>query len=123
MGAHAKQQSSATALSPSSSFSSSSNSFSSSIVPLSFSPFQTNIQHKTHWSQAENQRAYSSENGEVSMARASMELMIFNGKTDPGGGVKWKDIEKRFHRVAFSRNTLEPVVKWSDFGFCIGEKP
>ncbi|KAF3438067.1 hypothetical protein FNV43_RR20823 [Rhamnella rubrinervis] len=127
MEAHVKQRSSTTAFSPSFSSSSSSsspsfssNSFSASIVPFSFSSVQTNIQHGTDWSQAGIQWAYFSENGEASMARASMELMRFIGRTDHGGGVKWKDIEKQFHRLAFSRNTLEPVVKWSDFGFCIG---
>ncbi|XP_060671302.1 respiratory burst oxidase homolog protein D-like [Ziziphus jujuba] len=50
-----------------------------------------------------------------------MEFLIFIGITGHGcGAVKWKDIEKRFNRLALIRNSHEPVVKWSDFGFCIG---
>ncbi|KAK9278589.1 hypothetical protein L1049_028161 [Liquidambar formosana] len=36
------------------------------------------------------------------------------------GEMQWEDIEKRFDRLALGRNDLEPAVKWSDFGFCIG---
>lgn len=121
MVAHVKQQSSVTSL-PVSSSSSSSNYFNASIIPLSFSPEQTNIKHGTQWFQAENQWTNLAQNGEASMARASVELPRFICISDHGGGVEWKDIGKRFDRLAFTRNGLEPVVKWSDFGFCIGEK-
>ncbi|KAF2289295.1 hypothetical protein GH714_034244 [Hevea brasiliensis] len=33
---------------------------------------------------------------------------------------EWKDVEKRFEQLASAGNGPEPVVKWSDFGFCIG---
>ncbi|KDP26234.1 hypothetical protein JCGZ_22480 [Jatropha curcas] len=34
--------------------------------------------------------------------------------------IEWKEVEKRFDRLAFTGKAPEPVVKWSDFGFCIG---
>ncbi|TXG51598.1 hypothetical protein EZV62_024122 [Acer yangbiense] len=34
---------------------------------------------------------------------------------------EWTDVEDRFDRLASTtRNGTEPVLKWSDFGFCIG---
>lgn len=33
---------------------------------------------------------------------------------------EWKEVEKRFNRLASAGNGPEPVVKWSEFGFCIG---
>jgi len=36
-------------------------------------------------------------------------------------GVEWKDVEKRFDQVARTGRSTEPVVRWSEFGFCIGE--
>ncbi|KAH7528865.1 hypothetical protein FEM48_Zijuj05G0123200 [Ziziphus jujuba var. spinosa] len=119
MEAHEKQQSFVITTLPcsfsSSSSSSSSSSFTASIVPLSFSPDQKS-QHQSEGQQAEDQRPYLQENGE-----ASMEFLRFISIPGHGGGaVKWKDIEKRFNRLALIRNSHEPVVKWSDFGFCIG---
>ncbi|KAI9174599.1 hypothetical protein LWI28_019872 [Acer negundo] len=36
-------------------------------------------------------------------------------------GFEWTDVEDRFDRLASTtRNGTEPVLKWSDFGFCIG---
>ena len=37
-------------------------------------------------------------------------------------GTEWRDIEKRFDRLALTSNGSEQALKWSDFGFCIGEK-
>lgn len=35
---------------------------------------------------------------------------------------QWKEIEKRFDRLAITSNGSDQhVVKWSDFDFCIGE--
>lgn len=33
----------------------------------------------------------------------------------------WTTVEHRFDRLASARNGPEPVVKWSDFGYCIGK--
>ncbi|KAJ7978730.1 Respiratory burst oxidase [Quillaja saponaria] len=35
-------------------------------------------------------------------------------------GMEWKDVEERFNQVSSTRKGIEPVLKWSDFGFCIG---
>ncbi|WVZ13062.1 hypothetical protein V8G54_017592 [Vigna mungo] len=35
-------------------------------------------------------------------------------------GMEWKDVEKRFDQVARTVRSSEPVVRWSEFGFCIG---
>ncbi|KAI4343958.1 hypothetical protein L6164_011244 [Bauhinia variegata] len=35
-------------------------------------------------------------------------------------GMEWKDVEKRFNQLASTGNGIEPVVKWSEFGHCIG---
>lgn len=112
------QQSSVITTLPSSSSSScSSSSSNASSFPLSFSPDQK-IQHQAEGQQDENQWPSLQENGE-----SSMEVLRFIGITDHGGGaVKWKDIEKRFNRLALIRNGHEQVVKWSDFCFCIGKK-
>lgn len=38
------------------------------------------------------------------------------------GGSEWKDVEKRFTQIAsWTGNGAEPVVKWTGFGYCIGE--
>jgi len=37
-------------------------------------------------------------------------------------GMEWRDVEKRFDQVARTGRSTEPVVRWSEFGFCIGEK-
>ncbi|TKY55030.1 Respiratory burst oxidase-like protein F [Spatholobus suberectus] len=34
--------------------------------------------------------------------------------------MEWKDVEKRFNQVARTGSGTEPVVIWSEFGFCIG---
>ncbi|XP_057416536.1 respiratory burst oxidase homolog protein A-like isoform X2 [Lotus japonicus] len=36
------------------------------------------------------------------------------------GRMEWKEVEKRFDRVAWTGGGPEPVVAWSEFGFCIG---
>jgi len=41
---------------------------------------------------------------------------------DQGGIMEWKDVGNRFDQVAWTGNGREPVVSWSQFGFCIGEK-
>ncbi|RDX91801.1 Respiratory burst oxidase-like protein E, partial [Mucuna pruriens] len=34
--------------------------------------------------------------------------------------MEWKDVEKRFDQVARTGSDTEPVVTWSEFGFCLG---
>ncbi|KAI4335910.1 hypothetical protein L6164_014506 [Bauhinia variegata] len=42
------------------------------------------------------------------------------GFTNLLSGMEWKDVEKRFDQLASTGNGPEPVVKWSEFGRCIG---
>lgn len=103
---------SARPLSSSSSLSSTSSSCSATIVPLCFSPVQTKPQG-THDQLLEN--------GEVSMAAGSgiegLRFIDIMGN----GEMEWNDVEERFNRLALTQNVgPEPVMKWSDFGFCIG---
>ncbi|KAL5813375.1 hypothetical protein ACOSQ3_024135 [Xanthoceras sorbifolium] len=93
----------------SSSSSSSSSSYSSaSVVPLSSSPEQrTGLQGTLY-------REHLQANGESSVARLmKIRQLRF---TD----IEWTQVEDRFDRLASSRNGTESVLKWSDFGFCIG---
>lgn len=77
------------------------------IVQLSIYRVQ-NIEHiENNWQNLlENEEAYS-------IADSGLRFNI---------GMEWRDIKKRFELLAFATNWLEPVLKWSDFGFCIGEK-
>lgn len=85
------------ALSPCSS-SSSSSSFSASVVPLSFSPVPS---CSLRWRYGESLMALGLRFTELD----------------------WKEVEKRFNRLASIRNNrTEPVVKWSDFGLTVGMK-
>ncbi|KAL5831342.1 hypothetical protein ACOSQ4_016696 [Xanthoceras sorbifolium] len=91
--------------------SSSSSSFSycsASVVPLSSSPEQrTGLQGTLC-------REHLKANEESSVARLmKIRQLRF---TD----IEWTDFEDRFDRLASSRNGTESVLKWSDFGFCIG---
>ncbi|PON69705.1 Respiratory burst oxidase [Trema orientale] len=93
--------------SSSSSFSSSSASSSASSfsgVPLiTYSPVQTEL------------------NGTEGNVESSFnEWFRFFGIMGNGSGIEWKDIENRFDRISVTANASEPVLKWSDFGFCIG---
>lgn len=36
-------------------------------------------------------------------------------------GMEWNDVENRFNQLASTGTGPEPVVKWSEFGSCIGE--
>ncbi|PON32644.1 Respiratory burst oxidase [Parasponia andersonii] len=93
--------------SSSSSFSSSSASSSTSSfcgIPLiTYSPVQTDLNG-------------TEGNGESSFN----EWFRFFGIMGNGSGIEWKDIENRFDRISVTANASEPVLKWSDFGFCIG---
>ena len=103
--------------SSSSSFSSSSSSasFFGAVPPITFSSVQTEIT-------GEEVPHYVPENGESSKLGSSNEWFRFFGIMGNGSGIEWKDIENRFHRISITNNGSEPVLKWSDFGFCIGEK-
>jgi respiratory burst oxidase len=50
-----------------------------------------------------------------------MGMRFFNDIFGHGGIIEWKDVEKRFNLVAWTGNGPEPVISWSEFGFCIGE--
>jgi respiratory burst oxidase len=103
--------------SPSSSSSSSSSSFSPSInVPLSLSQFLT--EHQGTGPPHDGTQLL--QNGEASMAESGIEGLRFIDIMG-SGGMEWKDVEERFDGLAFTTNGPEPVVKWSDFSFCIGK--
>ncbi|KAL5544619.1 hypothetical protein UlMin_008403 [Ulmus minor] len=106
----------------SSSFSSTSSSSgrSESLIPISFPPVQTGT-NRTKGSSFQNQWCFLPGNGEASMAGGSTkEWLRFFGIMG-NGGVEWKEVENRFDRLAMADgNGSEPVVKWSEFGICIG---
>ncbi|XP_062030403.1 respiratory burst oxidase homolog protein A-like isoform X1 [Rosa rugosa] len=97
-------------LSPSSSSSCSTN---DNIMPLSFSPVWTESD-KTEPLQAVNQE-------KASTPRSDTELLRFMDLT-ANGGMRWEDVEDRFDRLAITHCQIDPVIKWSDFGLCIGMK-
>jgi hypothetical protein len=102
---------------------SSSSSFSASIVPLiSYSPVQTTDDQGTTAPAHDGSLGSTQllQNGEVSMAESGIEGLRFVNVTG-SGGMEWKDVDERFDRLALTKNGPEPVVNWSDFGFCIGE--
>lgn len=93
------------ALSPSSS-SSSCSSFSASVVPLTCSPVeQTALPYRM------------GSRGISIVSLSDCERLRF---VDTAGN-EWRIVENRFNRLAITGNGHEPVVKWSDFGSCIGE--
>ncbi|XP_031253692.1 respiratory burst oxidase homolog protein A-like [Pistacia vera] len=92
------------ALSTSSSFSSTSSSCS---VPFSFSPALTAGPPWRHVEPNGDQDHYSSVAGFGVTGLTFTEL-------------DWTTVEHRFDRLASTRNVPEPVVKWSDFGYCVG---
>ncbi|XP_062170231.1 respiratory burst oxidase homolog protein F-like isoform X2 [Alnus glutinosa] len=101
---------------------SSSSSFSASIVPLiSYSPVQTTDDQGTTVPAHDGSLGSTQllQNGEVSMAESGIEGLRFVNVTG-SGGMEWKDVDERFDRLALTKNGPEPVVNWSDFGFCIG---
>jgi hypothetical protein len=55
------------------------------------------------------------------MAESGIEGLIRFVNVTGSGGMEWKDVDERFDRLALTKNGPEPVVNWSDFGFCIGE--
>ncbi|CAN6585062.1 unnamed protein product [Malus baccata var. baccata] len=108
------------AMSPSSSSSSSSSSCSASVFPPSFSPVWTEPHDKT--GVVNRQQHYMAENGEASSTAGSaneIEWLRFIDIT-ANGGMKWKDVEEQFDRLALTRHGVEPAIKSSDFGLCIG---
>ena len=122
------QELSISARSLSSSSTSSSSCYNVTIVPLSFSPVQTKPQGTRppydHGTNHEDDQLL--ENGEVySMAAGSaidnIEVLRFIDIMG-NGGMEWKNAEERFNQLAFTQNSgPEPLMKWSDFGICIGE--
>lgn len=119
---------SSSASSSSSSSTSSSCCYKVTIVPLSFSPVQTKPQGTRppydHGTNHNDDQLL--ENGEVySMAAGSgidnigrLRFIDIMGN----GGMEWKNVEERFNQLAFTQNSgPEPLMKWSDFGICIGE--
>lgn len=110
------------AMSTSSSSSSSSSSGSASVFPPSFSPVWTEPHDKT--GVVNRQQHYMIENGEASSTALSakeIEWLRFIDIT-ANGGMKWKDVEEQFDRLALTRHGVEPTIKSSDFGLCIGEQ-
>ncbi|XP_021286943.1 respiratory burst oxidase homolog protein A-like [Herrania umbratica] len=92
------------ALSPSSSSSSCSSS-SASVVPLTCSPVE------------QTALPYRLGSRRISVVSLSdCERLRF---VDTAGS-EWRNVENRFNRLATTVNGHEPVVKWSDFGSCIG---
>lgn len=101
-----------------SSSSSAASSCSASIVSSAFSPVQT----EHHGTGPTHNRIQLRENGEVSMAKSDIEGLVSPIDIMGNGGMEWKDVEERFNLLASNENNgFEAEVKWSDFGFCIGE--
>ncbi|XWS51224.1 hypothetical protein CRYUN_Cryun12cG0158300 [Craigia yunnanensis] len=97
------------ALSPSSfpsPSSSSSSSCSASVVPLTFSPVQ------------QTEKTYRLESGGISISSWSRDCERLRFVDTAGN--EWRNVENRFNQLATTGNGHEPVVKWSDFGSCIG---
>lgn len=105
------------ALSPSSS----SSSYNATIVPITttFSPDDDEPKRKTvddHHPVLANGDHYDDQERCL-----VIEKLRFLG-TSSNGGMEWNHVENRFDRLALHSDgsSDEPVVKWSDFGFCIG---
>ena len=101
----------------------SSSSCSAGIFPVSsFAPVWTEPHDKT--GVVNRHQHYMAENGEASSTAGSaneIEWLRFIDIT-ANGGMKWKDVEEQFDRLALTRNGVEPAIKSSDFGLCIGEQ-
>ncbi|XP_027368818.1 respiratory burst oxidase homolog protein A-like [Abrus precatorius] len=61
------------------------------------------------------------EQSQITENEAIQGVGLMNGIVGQNG-MEWKDVENRFDQVAWTGNGTEPVVTWSEFGFCIGEK-
>ncbi|XP_050376898.1 respiratory burst oxidase homolog protein A-like [Argentina anserina] len=83
------------------------------IMPLSSSPVWTEFD-KAEPLQAVNQE-------EVSIHRSDIKILRFMDLT-ANGGMRWEDVEDQFDRLAITQCQPEPVIKWSDFGLCVGMK-
>ncbi|KAE9601917.1 hypothetical protein Lal_00040969 [Lupinus albus] len=94
--------------SSSSSLSSSSSSWYVESIHLSSNPVQTGSKVSDEGDQVE-----------VTENESIQGMGIMN---DIGGGsiLEWKDVENRFDQLAWTGNRPEPVIKWSEFDFCIG---
>ncbi|KAI3412448.1 ATP synthase subunit gamma [Psidium guajava] len=92
----------------SSSSSSSSSSYGASVVPVQTgSPSPANRDHPS--------------DDEDGGAAAATSLVIRRLRFLDASAKHWKQVEERFDRIAVShRDGTEPVVKWSDFAFCVG---
>ncbi|KAH9722198.1 Respiratory burst oxidase2 [Citrus sinensis] len=104
---HAESQE--TTLSSCSSSSSSSPSCSACVVPLAFSPVQgtVTVPFSAGWN-----RRYRDASGENLITSLEIIPLRFTN-------LEWTDVEARFDRLAYTKNGTEPVIKWSDFSFCI----
>lgn len=94
-----------------SSSSSSSPSCSACVVPLACSPVQgtVTVPFSAGWN-----RRYREASGENLITGLETIPLRFTN-------LEWTDVEARFDRLAYTKNGTEPVIKWSDFSFCIGE--
>ncbi|KAM6593858.1 hypothetical protein CsatA_001561 [Cannabis sativa] len=108
-------------LSPSSSSSSLSSSYSSSAGSSSFSvvPVITLSPAQTELNGAENPH-YIPGNSDSSKLDSFNEWLSFFGIMERDSEIEWKQIENRFDQISIAANGSEPVLKCSDFGFCIG---
>ncbi|GLT47493.1 hypothetical protein SLA2020_211880 [Shorea laevis] len=91
---------------------SSPSSCSATVVPIDWSPDRriTRPLHCLRW--LENRGAAA-----VASCSFSVEWLKFVDNA----GSEWKNVEERFHQIATTRyGARESVVKWSDFGTCIG---
>nr|POE60062.1 respiratory burst oxidase like protein a [Quercus suber] len=118
---------SARSLSSSSSSTSSSSCYNVTIVPRSFSTVQTKPQGTRppydHGTNHDDDQLL--ENGEVYSMAAGSAIDNIEGlrfiDIMGNGGMEWKNVEERFNQLAFTQNSgHEPLMKWSDFGICIG---
>ncbi|XP_061364958.1 respiratory burst oxidase homolog protein A-like [Gastrolobium bilobum] len=64
--------------------------------------------------------SHEGEQSHVAENEAIQGMGFINGIVGHSGIMEWKDVEKRFDQVAWTGNGPEPVVTWSEFGFCIG---
>ncbi|KAH9778172.1 Respiratory burst oxidase2 [Citrus sinensis] len=106
---HAESQETTLSSCSSSSSSSSSPSCSACVVPLAFSPVQgtVTVPFSAGWN-----RRYRDASGENLITGLEIIPLRFTN-------LEWTDVEARFDRLAYTKNGTEPVIKWSDFSFCI----
>jgi respiratory burst oxidase len=100
-----------------SSFYSSSNSSSSCILENDIHDDLSPVRTGSKASHEAEQCRHVAENEAIE----DMGMRFFNDIFGHGGIIEWKDVEKRFNLVAWTGNGPEPVISWSEFGFCIGE--